>query len=85
MLSVAESHTPVYFNTESLLLGASLVLQRLAICLQRRRPRFPPSVGKTPWRRAWQPTAGFLPGQSHGQRSLVGYSPWGCKETQLSD
>ena len=35
--------------------------------------------GKIPWRRTWQPTAVFLPGKSHGQRSLVGYSPWGCK------
>ena len=34
-----------------------------------------PWVGKTPCRRAWQPTAVFLPGESHGQRSLVGYSP----------
>ena len=34
---------------------------------------------KSPWRRAWQPTAVFLPGESHGQRSLVGYSPWGCR------
>ena len=33
-----------------------------------------------PWRRAWQPTPVFLPGEFHGQRSLVGYSPWGCKE-----
>ena len=32
------------------------------------------------WRRKWQPTPVFLPGKSHGQRSLVGYSPWGCKE-----
>ena len=32
-------------------------------------------VGKIPWRRAWQPTPVFLPGESHGQRSLVGYSP----------
>ena len=31
-------------------------------------------------RRAWQPTPVFLPGESHGQRSLVGYSPWGCIE-----
>ena len=36
-------------------------------------------VGKIPWRRAWQPTPVFLPGESHGQRSLVGYNPWGCK------
>ena len=31
-------------------------------------------------RRAWQPTPVFLPGESHGQRNLAGYSPWGCKE-----
>ena len=43
-----------------------------------KRCTFDPSVGKIPWRRAWQPTPVFLPGESHGQRSLVGYSPWGC-------
>ena len=37
-------------------------------------------VGKIPWRRKWQPTPVSLPGKSHGQRSLVGCSPWGCKE-----
>ena len=35
---------------------------------------FDPWVGKIPWRRAWQPTPVFLPGESHGQRSLVGYT-----------
>ena len=39
-----------------------------------------PGSGRFPWRRAWQPTPVFLPGESHGQRSLVGYSPWRCKE-----
>ena len=34
-------------------------------------------VRKIPWRRKWQPTPGFLPGESYGQRSLMGYSPWG--------
>ena len=34
-----------------------------------------PWVGKIPWRRAWQPTPVFVPGESHGQRSLGGYSP----------
>ena len=38
---------------------------------------FDPWVGKIPWRRKWQPTPVFLPGKSHGQRGLVGYSPWG--------
>ena len=32
---------------------------------------------KIPWRRKWQPTPVFLPGEVHGQRSLIGYSPWG--------
>ena len=48
------------------------------------RPGFKPWVKKIPWRRKWQPTAVFLPGKSHGQRSLVGYSPWGCKESDMT-
>ena len=43
-------------------------------CRRHRRCRFNPWVGKIPWRRAWQPTPVFLPGESRGQRSLVGYS-----------
>ena len=39
-----------------------------------------PWVGKIPWRREWQPTPIFLPGEFHGQRSLVGCGPWGHKE-----
>ena len=42
-------------------------------CLQCRRPRFNPWVRKIPWRRKWQPSPVFLPGESHGQRSLAGY------------
>ena len=37
------------------------------------------------WRREWQPTPGFLPGESHGQRSLAGYSPWGRKELDTTE
>ena len=44
-----------------------------------RKSGFNPWVRKIPWRRAWQPTPVFWPGKSHGQRSLAGYSPWGCK------
>ena len=54
---------------------------------QRRRPGrhgFNPWVGKTPWRRKWQHTPIFLPGKSHGQRSLVGYSPWGHRESDMT-
>ena len=44
-----------------------------------------PWVRKTPWRRKWQPTPVFLPGESHGQRHLLGYSPWGHKsQTDLA-
>ena len=50
------------------------------ICLQCTRPRFDPWVGKILWRREWQPISIFLPGESHGQRSLAGYSPWCRKE-----
>ena len=42
--------------------------------------KFNPWVWKNPWRKAWQPTPVFLPGESHGQMSLAGYSPWGRKE-----
>ena len=49
-----------------------------------KRRGFNPWVGKMPWRRAWQPTPGFLPGESHGQRTLGGYSPWGCEESDMT-
>ena len=55
------------------------------VCLQCRRPRFNPWVGKISWRRKWQPTPAFLPGKCHGQRSLVGYSPRGCKELDTTE
>ena len=42
-------------------------------------------VGKIPWRRIWQPTPVFLPGESHGQRSLVDYSSYGLKESDTSE
>ena len=49
------------------------------------RDSFNPWVGKTPWRRAWQPTPVFLPEESHGQRRQVGYSPWGRKESDTTE
>ena len=66
--------------------------RRLPWCLsgkesssQCRRPGFVPWVWKIPWRRAWQPTSIFLPGESHGQRSLAGYNPWGHKESDTAE
>ena len=44
-----------------------------------------PWVGKSPWRRVWQPTPIFFPGEFHGQRSLVGCSPWGHKESDATE
>ena len=50
-----------------------------------RRCRFDPWVGKIAWRRKWQLTPVFLPGKYHGQKSLVGYSPWGCKRVDMTE
>ena len=44
-----------------------------------------PWVRKIPWRKAWQPSVVLLPGDSHGQRSLVGYSPWGRTELGMTE
>ena len=49
------------------------------------RPGFDPQVGKISWRREWQPTPVFLPGEFHGQRSLLGYSPQGRKELDTAE
>jgi len=65
--------------------SVSLVAQQWRILLHCRRPstmperQINPWVRKIPWRRKWQLTPVFLPRKSHGQRSLAGYSPWGCK------
>ena len=56
----------------------------LRICLQFKRAEFNPWVGKIPWRRKWQPTLVFWPGKSDGQRSLAGYSPGGCKGSDVT-
>ena len=53
--------------------------QTVRICLWCRRPGFNPWVGKISQRREWLPTLAFLPGRSHGQRSLAGYSPWNSR------
>ena len=49
-----------------------------------KRLGFDPWVRNIPWR-AWQPTPVFLPGESHGQRSLVDYSPWGRRESDTTE
>ena len=57
----------------------------LCVCMRHKRCGFDSSVGKIPWRKAWQPTPVFLPGESHGQKSLTGYSPQGCKESDTTE
>ena len=52
-----------------------LVIKNMCVNVGPKRHGFDPWVRKIPWRREWQPTPVFLPGESHGQRSLVGYSP----------
>ena len=67
-------------NTGSGFPGGSVI-----ICLQCRTHRFNSWVRKIPWRRAQQPTPVFLPGKFHGQRSLEGYGPWGCKDLNMTE
>jgi len=54
-------------------------------CGRLRRCGFDPWVGTITWRQKWPPSPVFLPGKSHGQRSLMGYSPWGCKESDMTE
>ena len=60
--------------------GGSSGRERSCQCRNCKRRGFDPWMGKILWRRGWQPTPVFLPGESHGQRRLSGYSPWGRKE-----
>ena len=69
----------------SITLAASLVAQMVKNMLQCRRPGLKPWVEKNPWRKKWLRTPVFLPGEFHGQRSLVGYSPWECKATDTTE
>ena len=76
-----------YFIATFLFMGPSLVAQMVKSIsfLQCRRYGFYPWARKIPWRRNWQPTPVFLPGKSHGWRSLGGYGPWSCKESNMTE
>ena len=60
-------------------------LAQMIICLQCGRPGFDPWDGKIPWGRKQQPTPVFLPGESHGERSLAGYSPQALKQLDTTE
>ena len=64
-------------------LGSSAVKNMPAMQETCRKCRLHPWVGRFPWSREGKPTLVFSPGKSCGQRRLVGYSPWGCKQTRL--
>ena len=75
------SCTQIFNNNLATAQLAVLVVKNLPANAGDVRLGFDPWVGKIPWRRAWQPTSVFLPGESHGQRSLAGYSPRGRTES----
>ena len=54
-------------------------------CRRHKRCVFNPWVWKIPWRRKWKPTSVFLLEKSHGRRNLVGYNPWGGKESDMTE
>ena len=60
-------------------------LRQPRICLQWGRPGFDSWVGKIPWRREWLPTPIFSAGEFHVQRIVAGYSPWRCKELDMTE
>ena len=65
--------------------GGSVVKNLPANARRHRRHRFIPWVEKIPWKRNWQPTSVFLPKESHGQWSLVVYSPQDCRELDMTE
>ena len=73
-LALAGGFFPAHTTWEGFLSGAS-GKEPACQCRRHKRPGFCLWVGKIPWGRAWQPTPVFLPGESHGQRSLEGYGP----------
>ena len=66
-------------------LRTSLVAQRIKCLPAMQKTGFDPWVGKIPWRRKWQPTPVFLRGESHGLKSLAGYSPRDHKESDMTE
>ena len=80
----AHFHKP-HFDTSQCQFLSSLVGQTVKhLPTMWKTTGFSPWVRKISWRRKWQPTPVFLPGKSHGRRSLVGYCPWGRKESDTT-
>ena len=65
--------------------GVAVVKHSTCQCRRYKRCGFIPWVRKIPWSKKWQPILVFLSGKFHGQRTLVGYSPWDCKESVMTE
>ena len=76
---------PDCYKVTSAVLGLPWWLRQGSVCMQCGSPGFYPWVGKIPWRRKWHPTPVLLPEKFHGWRNLVGYSPWGHKESDMTE
>ena len=77
--SALEHKEILTYSTTQMRLPRWLSGQESTFQCRRCRCGFDPWVGKIPWRMEWYPTLVFLPGKSHGQWSLAGYSPWDLK------
>jgi len=76
---------PINISTAKYTNSQTKLAEWSRIHLPSRRHGFDLWVRRIPWRRKWQPSPVFLPGKSHGQRSLAGYSPWGRKESGTTE
>ena len=77
--------SPIFFAGEAAGAEAPWWLRRKESACQYRRCGFNPGIRKIPGRRVWLPTPVVLPGEFHGQKRLVGYSPWGHKESDTTE
>ena len=84
MLISAVQLSDLLFFSPMISLVAQMV-KRLPTRTECGKPGFNPWVGKISWRRKWQPTPVFFPGKSHERKSLVGYSPWGHKKSDMTE
>ena len=65
--------------------GGTVGIESAFECRRHKRCGFGPWVGKIPWRRVWPPFPLLLLRESHGQRNLAGYSPWGRTELDMTE
>ena len=84
-MSAVYSSVSILWHCPSLRLGLPDGSEVKASAWNAGDPGSIPGSEKIPWRRQWQPTPVLLPGESHGGRSLVGYSPWGRKESETTE